>query len=220
MNEYEDNIPKLAAFPPEDISLPIGRIISEAGLRQLRIAESEKFPHVTYFINGGNEFSYPGEDRIEIPSPKDVATYDKKPQMSAYEVTNTLLQKIREQTYDFIILNFANPDMVAHTGVIEATKKAITVTDECLGKIVDAALSIGGALIVTADHGNAEELINLQTGKIDTEHSTNPVPFIFIANKIQGRELNFGILADIAPTMLAVLGFQKPSTMTGRNLLL
>jgi len=219
MNEYEDELPKLAAFPPEDVSLPLGRILSEAGMRQLRISESEKFPHVTYFINGGNEIPYQEEERIEIPSPRDVATYDKKPQMSIYEVTNILLSKIREQSYDFIISNFANPDMVAHTGVIDATVKAVEVTDKCVGKVVDSTLSFGGAVVITADHGNTEELINLQTGKVDTEHSTNPVPFIFIARDLQGRELHFGILGDIAPTILSVLGIQKPSSMTGRNLL-
>jgi 2,3-bisphosphoglycerate-independent phosphoglycerate mutase len=219
MNEYEEDIPKLSGFPPEDISLPIGRIISEADMRQLHIAESEKFPHVTYFINGGNETPYPGEDRIELPSPKDVTTYNQKPQMSIYEVTDVLTQKIREAMYDFIIVNFANPDMVAHTGDIDATIKSIQITDECVGKVVDATLMMGGALIITADHGNAEELINLQTGKVDTEHSTNPVPFIYISNTVQGRELSLGILADIAPTILAVLGVQKPGSMTGRNLL-
>lgn len=219
MNEYEDNIPKLAAFPPEEISLPIGRIVSEAGMRQLRIAESEKFPHVTYFINGGNEIAYPAEDRIELPSPRDVATYDQKPEMSLNEVTNILTQKIREQTYDFIIANFANPDMVAHTGVLEAGIKAVQYTDICTGKVVDTVLMMGGALIIIADHGNAEEMINLQTGKVDTEHSTNPVPFMFISKEAEPRELSFGILADVAPTLLAIMGIQKPTTMTGRNLL-
>jgi 2,3-bisphosphoglycerate-independent phosphoglycerate mutase len=219
MNEYEEGVPELAAFPPEDIKLPIGRIISEAGMRQLRIAESEKYPHVTYFINGGNEVPYPAEDRIEIPSPRDVTTYDEKPQMSAYEVCDTLNKKIREDIYDFIIVNFANPDMVGHTGVLEASIKACEVADECAGKVVDTALMMGGALILIADHGNAEEMINLQTGKVDTEHSTNPVPFIFISQEARPRELSLGILADVAPTILAVLGIQKPSSMTGRNLL-
>lgn len=219
LNEYEEGIPKLAAFPPEDIALPIGRIISEAGMRQLRVAESEKFPHVTYFLNGGNDLPYDAEDRIEIPSPRDVTTYDKRPEMSAYKVKNIVNQKIREAQYDFVVINIANPDMVAHTGVIDATVNAIEITDECIGSIVDTTLMMGGALIITADHGNAEEIINLQTGKTDTEHSTNVVPFIFIMNEVKPRELSLGILADISPTILAVMGIQKPSTMTGRNLL-
>jgi len=136
LNEYEEGIPKLAAFPPEDIALPLGRIISEAGMRQLRIAESEKFPHVTYFLNGGNDIPYNAEDRMEVPSPRDVTTYDKRPEMSAYKVKNIVNQKIREGLYDFIAVNLANPDMVAHTGVIEAAVRAIEITDECIGEIV------------------------------------------------------------------------------------
>lgn len=219
MNEYEKGIPKLAAFPPEDIKLPIGRIISEDGMRQLRISESEKFPHVTYFMNGGNDRPYNGEDRIEIPSPRDVTTYDQKPDMSIDEVTAVLTKKIRENTYDFIVVNFANPDMVGHTGVLEASIKAIEVTDKCTAKVVNTTLMMGGALIIIADHGNAEEMINLQTGKVDTEHSTNPVPFIFISKDAKPRELSLGILADVAPTILAVMGIKKPSSMTGRDLL-
>lgn len=219
MNEYEEGLPELAAFPPEDISLPIGRIISEAGMRQLRISESEKFPHVTYFINGGNEAPYKGEDRIEIPSPRDIATYDQKPEMSAYEVTKILSEKIRTDEYDFIVVNYANSDMVAHTGVMEAAIKANEIVDECVGKVVETTFMMDGAVIITADHGNSEELINLQTGKVDTEHSTNPVPFIFLARNAKPRELSLGILADIAPTTLSVLGIKKPSSMTGRNLL-
>ncbi len=219
MNEYEKGIPELAAFPPEDIKLPIGRIVSEAGMRQLRIAESEKFPHVTYFMNGGNNIPYDGEDRIEIPSPKDVTTYDQKPEMSIYEVTETVNKKIMSKEYDFIVINFANPDMVGHTGVLDAAVEAVEVTDKCLKKVVDTTLMMGGAMIVIADHGNIEEMINLQTGKVDTEHSTNPVPFIFISKNVKRRELSLGILADVAPTILAVMGIRKPSTMTGRNLL-
>lgn len=219
MNEYEDGLPKLAAFPPESTRLPIGRVVSEAGLRQLRIAESEKFPHVTYFINGGIEIPYNGEDRIEIPSPRDVTTYDQKPEMSAHKLTETLTEKLRSAEYDFVIVNYANPDMVAHTGNIQATVKAVEVVDECIGKVVDTTIMMGGAIIITADHGNAEELINLQTGKTDTEHSTNPVPFIFITKEAKPRELSLGILGDIAPTILAVMGIQKPSSMSGRNLL-
>ncbi len=219
MNEYEKGLPRITAYPPEDIKLPLGRIISEAGMRQLRIAESEKFPHVTYFFIVFNEKSYPGEDMIEIPSPKDVVTYDQKPEMSLYEVTNTLIEKIRQDIYDFIVVNFANPDMVGHTGNLQAGIAAVESTDKCTGDVVNTVLMQGGGIIITADHGNVEEMINLQTGKIDTEHSTNPVPFIFITKDSKPRELSLGILGDIAPTILSVFGIDKPSTMTGRNLL-
>ncbi len=218
LSEYEKNLPMEVAFPPEDVSLPIGRVISNKGLRQLRIAESEKFPHVTYFLNGGREAVFPGEDRIEIPSPK-VPTYDLKPEMSSYEVTDEIIKRIGMETYDFIAVNFAGGDMVAHTGKIDATIRAIEVLDECVGRLYNAVASKGGAIVFTADHGNAEELINLHTGEVDTEHSTNPVPFIFVTKNVNPRELQFGILADIAPTMLEAMGIQKPSSMTGRNLL-
>lgn len=218
MSEYEKNLPIDIAFPPEDISMPIGRVISDQGMRQLRIAESEKFPHVTYFINGGREEKFPGEDRIEIPSPR-VATYDLKPEMSAYEVTDELLKRIKMDIYDFIIMNYANGDMVSHTGSVEASVKAVEILDECVGKVISTAAGKGGAVVITADHGNVEELINLHTGEIDTEHSTNPVPFIFVTERVNPRELQFGILADIAPTILAALEIPKPSAMTGRNLL-
>lgn len=220
MTEYEKGIPKVQVLPPEDISLPIGRIISEAGMRQLRITESEKFAHVTYFVNGGNENPYQAEDRIEIPSIKEVATYDQKPEMSTYEVTDRLIQEIHKQMYDFIIVNYANVDMVGHTGNLEASIKAVEIADDALGKLVSTILHYNGACVITADHGNTEEMINLQTGKVDTEHSTNPVPFLFISNDAQPRELSLGILADIAPTILAAIGINKPGTMTGRNLLL
>ncbi len=220
MTDYEKNFPKNVAFPPENITNPIGKIISAQGLPQLRISESEKFPHVTYFLNGGQEEIYPGEDRIEVPSPKDVATYDQKPEMSTYEVTDILIEKIASGNYSFIVVNFANADMVAHTGVLDASVKAVEVVDECIGKIVEATLKAKGNMIITADHGNAEELIDLRTGEIDTKHSINPVPFMLIGNDYRdGRELPVGNLADIAPTMLHILGIEKPLEMSGRNLL-
>ena len=219
LTNYEKGFPKNQAFPPEKILNPIGKVISDNGLRQLRIAESEKFPHVTYFLNGGNQIQYPGEDHIEIPSPKDIATYDMKPEMSAYEVTDLLIQKINENYYDVIFVNYANPDMVAHSGVIDATIKAMEVTDDCIGKLWAVIKSKGGALLISSDHGNAEEMIDLQTGNIDTKHSTNPVPFLLIKEGLDGRELPFGILADIAPTALAMLGIPKPIEMTGRDLM-
>ncbi len=219
MTEYAVGVPKNIAFPPEEIKNPIGKIISDNGLRQLRLSESEKFPHVTYFFNGGNQEIYPGEDRIEVPSPKDVATYDKKPEMSAKKVVDVLLKKIDDGYYDFYVLNFANSDMVAHTGVLDASIKAMEIEDELIGVVVDKVLSKEGVVFITADHGNAEEMINLQTGDVDTKHSTNPVPFMAIQRGLDNRELSIGILADVAPTILASMGIQKPIEMTGRNLL-
>jgi 2,3-bisphosphoglycerate-independent phosphoglycerate mutase len=188
-------------------------------LKQLRIAESEKFPHVTYFFNAGHDGVLPGETQLEIPSPKDVATYDQKPEMSQKWVTDVLLQKLDETDYDFALINFAGPDMVGHTGVIDATIKSMEIVDECIGRIVDKVLSKGGAVIITADHGNAEEMINLQTGEPDTQHSVNPVPVIIIQEGLSARELTVGILADVAPTILAMMNLEKPAEMTGRNLL-
>lgn len=219
LTNYEKGFPKIQAFPPEKIVTPFGKVLADNGLRQLRIAESEKYPHVTYFINGGNQVQYPGEDHIEVPSPRDVATYDQKPEMSSYPVTDLLISKLNEGFYDVAIINYANPDMVAHTGVLDATIKAIEVTDECIGKLVNAVLPLGGAVIITADHGNAEELIDPQTGNIDTKHSTNPVPIMIIKDGIDNRELPFGILADVTPTCLALLGIPKPLEMTGRDLM-
>jgi len=219
MTNYEKGFPIIQAFPPEQITNPFGKVISDNGLKQLRIAESEKYPHITYFINGGNQIQYPGEDHIEVPSPRDVATYDQKPEMSAIPVTDLLIQILSENKYDVIIMNFANPDMVAHTGVIDATIKAIECTDECIGRISEKILAMGGALVITADHGNAEEMIDPQTGNIDTKHSTNPVPILLIKNGLETRELPFGILADVTPTILALLGIPKPVEMTGRDLM-
>lgn len=219
MTEYEKGFPHNIAFPPKDITNPLGRIISDNHLPQLRISESEKFPHVTYFLNGGREDIYPGEDRIEVPSPKDVATYDQKPEMSAYLVTDLLVNKIKTANYAFVAVNYANADMVAHTGIFDATVKGVEVIDECLGRVIEATLERDGTVVITADHGNAEELIDLRTGEIDTKHSINPVPFMIINNQLNGRELSVGILADVAPTILGVMGIQKPVEMNGRDLL-
>lgn len=210
-----------AAFLPEHVDLPLGKVISDAGLKQLRIAESEKERFVTYYFNGLREEIFPGEERIIIPSQK-IATYNLKPEMSAYEITDTLISKLKEPCdYSFILVNFANPDMVAHTGSIGPTVKACTILDECLGKIANSVLSLNGTLLVSADHGNAEEMIDPQTGQIDTEHNGNPVPFIAISKDLMGRAqtLQSGILADIAPTILSILGIEKPSVMTERSLL-
>lgn len=219
MTEYEKNLPVQLAFPPEIVKIPLSRILSENGLRQFHIAETEKERFVTYYFNGQREEAFPGEDRTEVPSPK-VATYDQKPEMSAYEVTDELIRRLKAQFYDFIIINFANPDMVGHTGVLTAGIKACEVVDECLGRIVEVISNLGGVAIITADHGNVEEMIDPVTGEVDTEHSSNPVPFIVVSNQIdQVGILPQGILADVSPTILKIMKFDKPDLMTGRNLL-
>lgn len=220
LTDYEQGFPKKVAFPPEHITMPLGKVISDNGLRQLRIAESEKYPHVTYFLDGGNEVLYPGEDTIEVPSPRDVATYDQKPEMSGGEVTDILLEKIDSNEYDFIVVNYANADMVAHTGVIDRSINAMEFVDGIIGRIGTKVLERGGVLVITSDHGNIEEMKDLQTGGIDTKHSTNPVPFIVIKKDEEARELSVGILADVAPTILGLLGLEKPAEMIGRNLLI
>jgi len=220
MTEYEKNLSTYVAFSPIRVNNPLGKIISEAGFLQLRMSESEKERFVTFYFNGQIESSFPGEDRLIIPSPK-VPTYDMKPEMSAYELTNMLIEKMQQKKYRFILVNFANPDMVGHTGNIEATIKSIKTIDLCLAKLAEHAKLLNYALLITADHGNAEEKINPQTGEISTEHTDNPVPFIAISNKYQGRfiKLQSGILADVAPTVLTLLELPKPQDMTGRDLL-
>jgi len=217
MTSYEKGFPHIQAFPPDRIDNPLGRIFSINGLKQLRIAESEKFPHVTYFFNGGNQIQYPGEDRIEVPSPRDVATYDQKPEMSSIMVTEVALQKIRQNIYDVVVINYANADMVGHTGVIPATATGMETIDLCIGKLYNEVVPKGGAMIITSDHGNAEEMIDLQTGNVDTKHSTNPVPVIIAKKELLPVELSVGILADIAPTALAILGIPKPPEMNGSH---
>lgn len=219
MTDYENGYPKVKAFPPEKVTVPLGKVLSKKGLKQLRVAESEKFPHVTYFFNGQNKEISAGETWIEVPSPKDVPTYDLKPEMSQKWVTDILIDKMNSGEFDFIMVNFAGPDMVGHTGVIDATVKSMEVCDQCVGRIVDAALKLDGAVIIAADHGNAEEMIDTQTGAPDTKHSTNQIPFLVIANGLPGRELPVGGLADIAPTILYLMGLEVPPEMTGRNLL-
>lgn len=216
--EYRKSYPNHVLFPKEYISMPIGKIVSEHGLRQLRIAESEKFPHVTYFFNGGTSIKYQGEDRIEIPSPA-VATYDLKPEMSANELTTTLSDRIASDIYDFVVVNFANTDMVGHTGNIQASIKAVQVVDELVMQLVRKFTARGGSVIITADHGNIEELINLKTGDIDTEHSINPVPLIVVDPDRTSRMLPYGALKDIAPTILDLMTLPQPAEMTGKSLL-
>lgn len=215
MTEFSDTIQGTVAFETVNLTNTIGEVLAKNNLRQLRIAETEKYPHVTYFMSGGREETFTGEKRILIDSPK-VATYDLKPEMSAYEVTDALLQEIDEGEIEAIILNFANPDMVGHSGMLEPTIKSIEVVDECLGKIVDKITELGGAAIITADHGNADE-VTTDAGEPMTAHTTNPVPVIVTKEGITLRD--GGILADLAPTMLDLLQVEQPVEMTGKSLL-
>ena len=217
MTQYDKTMPNVhVAYLPQNLKNTFGQYISELGLKQLRIAETEKYAHVTFFFNGGVEAPNPGEDRILVDSPK-VATYDLQPEMSAYGVTDRVLEQIAENRYDVIILNFANPDMVGHTGIMEAAVAAIETIDSCVGKITDAVLAKGGQILLTADHGNAEAMLD-ETGAVQTAHSTNPVPLVFISN--EPKELaEGGILADLAPTLLTMMDLPIPSEMTGKSLL-
>lgn len=217
MTQYDAEMPNvLVAFPPQSLKNTLGEYLSQLGLRQLRIAETEKYAHVTFFFNGGVEAPNNGEDRILIPSPK-VATYDLQPEMSSYLVTERVVKEIKENKYDVIILNFANPDMVGHTGSMDAAEKAIEALDKCVPQVVEAVKEMGGQMILTADHGNADEMID-EEGNVITAHSLNPVPFLVIANKpitlIEG-----GVLADVAPTLLDLMGIEKPEEMTGKSLI-
>ncbi len=214
MTRYESGFPMPVAFGPQSMEGFLGQVASEKGLRQLRIAETEKYAHVTYFLNCGVEEPLPGEERALIPSPRDVATYDLKPQMSAREVTQALLE--RRGAFDLCVCNLANLDMVGHTGVISAAVAACEVVDECVGRLVDAFLADGGQVFLTADHGNAEEMLDA-TGGPQTAHSTNPVPLLH-ADPSGGRNLRPGKLGDIAPTILATLGLDQPAAMTGECL--
>lgn len=215
MAQYDATIEAPVAYPPESYKDTLGEVIAQAGMHQLRIAETEKYAHVTFFFNGGVEEPNAQEERILIPSPK-VATYDLQPEMSAEEVTVALLQALEEDKYEAIILNYANPDMIGHTGVLEAALKAMAKVDECVGRVVDKVLSLGGKVCITADHGNIEKMVDEQ-GNPHTAHTTNIVPFILVG---EGEyKLHSGKLADIAPTMLALLGIDKPKLMTGKSLI-
>jgi 2,3-bisphosphoglycerate-independent phosphoglycerate mutase len=201
--------------------MPLGRVLSENGLKQLRASESEKERFVTFYFNGQQEFSYEMEDRLIVPSPK-VATYDLKPQMSAIELTDQILNRLKNSfEYKFVLVNFANADMVGHTGNIGSAVKACQIVDECIAKLANFTLAYDGALVITADHGNVEQMIDSQSGQIETEHSSNHVPFMIISKAFQGRgqALPSGILADVAPTILSLMEVPVPSQMTGRNLL-
>ena len=218
LTEYSEPLNKLmtALFPPEEITGTLGELFAARGLKQLRIAETEKYPHVTFFMNGGRETQFEGEDRILIPSPK-VATYDLKPDMSAFEVTEKLVQAIGSGKYDLIIVNYANPDMVGHTGVMKAAVEAVEAIDACLGRLREAVENAGGLLLITADHGNIELMRDQETGEPHTAHTLLDVPIIAVNTDAQTRLKN-GRLADVTPTLLDLLGIEKPSQMTGHSL--
>ena len=228
MTKYEDSLPVHVAFDPQENKNCLGEILSQNNIKQLRIAETEKYAHVTYFFNGGHEEPFPGEDRVLIPS-QSVSTYDKAPEMSAFQITEKVLRKLGEGKYGFTLINFANADMVGHTGKLKPAIAAIETVDECLGRLIPEILKIGGHIFITADHGNAEEIINPRTEEIDTEHSTFPVPFWYLnaQNQRQKNESQIvsatsnpnGILSDVAPTILAVMNIPIPPEMTGQNLM-
>jgi len=214
---YIDGLPVTVLFPPEYLVNTLAEVISNAGLKQYHSAETEKYPHVTFFFNGRREEVFPGEDRKIVPSPK-VATYDLKPEMSAYELTDATLNRLSEHDDDFLLINFANPDMVGHTGVLEAAIKAVEAVDECCGRLVDKVLEKGGVAIVTADHGNCERMINEITGDSHTYHTVGPVNLFVVGHEYHGL-VTRGKLADVAPTVLELLGLEQPSEMTGKSLI-
>ncbi|GMR08682.1 MAG: 2,3-bisphosphoglycerate-independent phosphoglycerate mutase [Gammaproteobacteria bacterium] len=218
LTEYSNDFGVSVAYPAERLDKVFGAYISSLGLRQLRIAETEKYAHVTFFFNGGEETPFEGEDRILIKSP-DVATYDLQPEMSAYELTDNLVEAIENGNYDTIICNYANPDMVGHTGNFEATVKAIEALDVCLGHVLKAIKKAGGELLITADHGNAERMQDKETGQAHTAHTTNQIPLIYVGDRDLEFCIDKGALSDVIPTMLYLMGLKKPDQMTGRNLM-
>ncbi|MCR4264028.1 MAG: 2,3-bisphosphoglycerate-independent phosphoglycerate mutase [Candidatus Roizmanbacteria bacterium] len=220
MTEYEKHLPVTIAFPPEVVKFPLGRVFADRGMRQLRAAESEKERFVTFYFNGQREMPFVGEDHLIIQS-QQIATYDKAPEMRTREITQGVIERIQQNSYDCVIVNFAAPDMVGHTGVLPAAITACSVADECIGKLDQVIAQVGGYLIITADHGNCEEMLNPQTKTANTEHSGNPVPCIIVGPELEGkpRELPSGKLGDIAPTILSIMEINLPVEMTGRNLL-
>jgi len=218
LTEYDETFALPIAFPSTTYPDILAQVVSEAGFRQLRIAETEKYAHVTFFFNGGIEQPWPGEDRVMIPSPDDVATYDEKPSMSAVEVTDEVVKRVESDKYQLIVLNFANCDMVGHTGILAAAIEAVETVDSCLGRVVDAVTRAGGKLLITADHGNCEQMVD-ESGHPHTAHTTNPVQFIFVDPDQKDQVVRDGILADLAPTILELLALQKPAAMTGQSLL-
>jgi len=218
LTRYDESLPLPVAFPPEDVLETLGDLYAEAGLRQLRIAETEKYAHVTYFFSGGREAELAGEERCLVPSPK-VATYDLEPAMSAVPVTDEAVRRIAEEPLDLVVLNYANADMVGHTGILPATIRAIETLDACLARLAEAVRARGGVLAVTADHGNAEQMTDPVTGQPHTAHTTNPVPLVVLAPDLGDLRLEEGMLADVAPTLLELVGMPQPAAMTGRSLL-
>ena len=219
MTQYDETFRVPVAYPPRELRKILGEVASQHGIRQLRIAETEKYAHVTYFFNGGEEKEFPGEQRIMIPSPKDVATYDLKPEMSARQVTDALVKQFSAEDISLVIANFANADMVGHTGNFEASVKACEVLDECLGKVVDAALNKKGRIVITADHGNIEQLIDYDTGMPHTAHTINRVPVILVDEERKRSRIKEGTAIDVAPTVLQLLGLPQPPEMTGQSLI-
>jgi 2,3-bisphosphoglycerate-independent phosphoglycerate mutase len=220
MSEYSTELSAFmkTLFPPEDLSDTFGEIIARAGLTQLRIAETEKYAHVTFFFNGGREAEFAGESRILVPSPK-VATYDLQPEMSAPEVTDRLVEAIDASRFDVVVVNYANTDMVGHTGDLQAAIKAVETVDHCLGRVADAVTRAGGTLLITADHGNVEMMRDPETGQPHTAHTTNPVPLLLVNPPAGVSGLDDGRLCDVAPTLLRLLNMTQPKAMTGRVLL-
>ena len=218
LTQYDEKFPVPVAFPPQYLNDTLGEIFSRNSLTQLRIAETEKYAHVTYFFNGGEEKPVAGEDRQLIPSPK-VATYDLQPEMSAPELTEAILAAIRSRKYDLIVCNYANGDMVGHTGFMPAVMKAVKTVDTCVGRLADAILETGGSMLITADHGNADMMLDPITGEPFTQHTTNEVPFTLVSDSYKSNRLSHGILADIAPTILDLAGLPQPKSMTGHSLI-
>jgi 2,3-bisphosphoglycerate-independent phosphoglycerate mutase len=218
LTTYDETFNLPVAFAPMRLTHILGEVLSNRGVQQLRIAETEKYAHVTFFFNGGEEPPFPLEDRVLVPSPRDVATYDQKPEMSAREITNELVERVTSNRYGFILANYANPDMVGHTGILNAAVKAVEVIDECLGRVLRAAEQAEAHVLITADHGNIEMISDKTTGQPHTAHTTNPVPFIVSSKKLKLRKS--GILADVAPTVLELMGISIPPEMTGKSLIL
>jgi 2,3-bisphosphoglycerate-independent phosphoglycerate mutase len=221
MTSYDEKLDIPVAFPPLPVENTLAVVVSRAGKRQLHIAETEKYAHVTFFFNGGVEAPVPGEDRVMIPSPRDVETYDQKPAMSAPELTDEVIRRLGEDIYDLMVLNYANGDMVGHTGNFQATKKAMEALDACLARLIPEVLAAGGVALVTADHGNAEQMIDLTCGRVCTAHSVNnPVPLILVDPALKDAKLEEGALRDVAPTVLELMNLSQPSAMSGKSLIL
>jgi len=217
MTQYAADIPAPAAFPPSELHNTLGEVVSDRGLTQLRIAETEKYAHVTFFFSGGREEEYPGETRILVPSPQDVKTYDEKPEMSAGEVTDKLVEAIESGGYDLIVCNYANGDMVGHTGKFDAAVQAVEFLDKCVARVVEALEKVGGECLITADHGNAEQMVHPETGNPQTAHTTFEVPLIYVTQR-DAKLAADGRLCDLAPTLLTMMGQSVPEEMDGKVL--